>query len=370
MDTKVLTVKADKEPMDNIENSLGNQVYKNPRLIISKRELGSLNCNDIRVKVIYVGVCGSDVHLLKTNGETGYIKSSVPLDIPEEGRVIGHEGVGLVIDVGSNVNHIKKGMYVTLESIMVCNSCDACKRGDFNQCRKAKLLGLEIDGIMGEVVDVNANLAHDVTKFIKCEKDLLAMACIEPAAVAYDACENASIKPGDDVIVFGAGPIGIYCAILSKLIFGAAKVHVVEPVEFRRSLAREWTEYVYENLDLLKSNVDKANIIIETSGYLKNVNESFEIVDSNGTIVLLARSGEPLFINDIDYMITNNINIIGSRGHLGGAFDKILKLQTSKKLELENIVTSVVNGLEGLKDVLEGNQIITNNCKVVVKISN
>lgn len=369
MKSKVLLIKADEKPMEVGKKLMSNQIYKNPHLVIEDRNLGLLDCDSIRIQMNYVGICGSDIHLLKSNSETGYICTSVPVKIPKDGRIIGHEGVGLVLDVGSNVKNIKKGMYVTLESIIVCNNCDVCKRGDFNQCRNAKLMGLEVDGIMGNIVDVNSNLAHDVTSYIKKEDDLIAMACVEPAGVAYDACENAKIKPGDTVVVFGGGPIGLYTVMLSKLIFGASKVHVVEPIEFRRSLLREWTEYVYDTIDSLKNNLKICDAIIETSGDLQNVNKSLNSVDANGTVVLLARSGDPLFIEKVDHIITNNISVVGSRGHLCGAFDRILKMNESKRIELGSSITSVVNGLENLKKILESKDIEKDNCKIVVRLN-
>lgn len=370
MRTKVLLVKADKEPINNIENLSPNQIYKNPRLEIEERELGNLEINSIRIKMLYVGVCGSDIHLLKKNPQTGYISSSVPLVIPADGRIIGHEGIGQVLDVGENVHHLTPGMYVTLESIVICNHCDTCKRGDFNQCRNAKLLGLEVDGIMGGIVDVNANLAHNITEYIKKEKDLISMDCIEPAGVAFDACTNADVKSGDIVVVFGGGPIGLYSGLLCKLAFGAAQVHIIEPIEFRRNLLKKWFNYVYDSYDAFRLKVKKADVVIETSGDLTNINRIFEKIDANGRIVLLARSGEPLSINQVDHMITNNIKIIGSRGHLCGAFNKILKIYAFKDLPLNEAVTSVIEGLEELKKVLEKPNIEKNDCKIVVKISN
>lgn len=369
MKTKALLIKADVEPMKSVENPKPNQMYKNPYLMIDERTLGSLDPDKIRLQMIYVGVCGSDIHLIKSNPKTGYIYSSVPVDIPDEGRIIGHEGVGLVLDVGSNVKHLKKGMYVTLESIEVCNSCDVCKRGDFNQCRNAKLKGLEIDGIMGNVVDINPTIAHDVTEYIKSEKDLVAMACVEPAAVAYVACENTNIKCGDVIAIFGAGPIGAYAAMLGKSVFGASEVHVVEPVEFRRKLMSKWTEYVYDSFDSLKKNLNKVNIVIETSGDLTNVNKIFNMIDANGTVVLLARSGDALNVEAVDHMITNNIKIVGSRGHLCGAFNSLLRLHSSNRIQLDDVVTSVADGLYNLKNVLESESIENSNCKIVVNLN-
>ena len=86
--------------------------------------------------------------------------------------------------------------------------------------------------------------------------------------------------------------------------------------------------------------------------------------------MLLARSGEALCIDTVDYMITNNIKIIGSRGHLCGAFDKILKIYAFNDIPLKKSVTSVVVGLEKLKKMLERQNIEQKDCKIVVKILN
>lgn len=96
------------------------------------------------------------------------------------------------------------------------------------------------------MADVPAMLANNVTDLIKSDKDLHAAACVEPAGVAYVACQNTDIKGGDIVAVFGAGPIGLFTAMLSKAVFGASVVHMIEPVPFRRKFSKKWCDYVYD----------------------------------------------------------------------------------------------------------------------------
>lgn len=367
MNTDVLKVKAEKSPLSNSTRLLPNQLYKNPLLSVEKRELCEIEDNKIRLKMIYVGICGTDLHLVNNNKKTGYIKSSAPVDIPRDGRVIGHEGVGEVLQVGKNVKNIKTGMIVTLESIITCGYCECCKNGNYNQCKNSKLLGFEIDGLMGNIVDVDASIAHDVTKYIKSEKDLKSMACIEPAGVAFVACENANILPGDNVVIFGGGPIGAYVAMFSRKIFGAGEIYMVEPVEFRRKILKKWTDNVYEKVDDIKDNIENINIIIEASGELENINHIFESLAPNGRVILLGRSGRELNLKNVDHMITNNIKIIGSRGHLGGAFFKIFKLYSKGMIDLNHVITTEVIGLNSLKEVLTSD-FIYRNCKVIVKL--
>lgn len=369
MESKVVVIHADNEPMKGVINPGPHQIYRNPRISVENRILGALNPNEIRVEMIYAGLCGTDVHLVEENPDTGYIRSSAPAFIPLEGRIIGHEGIGKVLEIGSNVRHIKPGNYVTFESIIVCHYCDVCRKGQFNQCRHAILLGLEKDGLFGSVVDVPAMLAHDVTEIIKSDKGLKAGACVEPAGVAYVACQNTRVTGGDIVIVFGAGPIGLFTAILSKTVFGASAVHIVEPVKFRRDFAKQWLNYVYDVDDFFDNCPPCVDVVIEASGDLDNINRIFRKVNANGRIALLARSGVPLVLDAVDHMITNAVSMVGSRGHLCGAFNDILNLYKKGRIPLEEIVTNEINGPEQLCDLLQSTEKILNeNCKVLVRL--
>lgn len=370
MESQVLVIKADQVPQPGVENPTSNQIYKNVRMFIEERHLKPLQPGHIRVKPMYIGVCGTDVHLTTNHPETGYITCSAPLSIPAEGRVIGHEGVGQVLEVGANVTHIQPGMVVAFESIIVCNQCPVCKKGKFNQCKNAKLLGLEKDGLLGTIVDVPASIAHDMTEYIRSEEDFIAAANIEPAAVAFVGCENASIVPGEKVVVFGAGPIGIFSAMLCKSVFGASEVHVIEPNEFRREFARRWADHVYDVEAFFEDNIAEIDVIIETSADLDNVTRVFRRINANGRVVLLGRKGLPLHIRQVDHMITNEIAIRGSRGHLCGAFQQVMRLHKAKRINLTDIVTKKVTGIREVMKLLQTPEIIEqHNCKVVVDLT-
>jgi len=228
---------------------------------------------------------------------------------------------------------------------------------------------LEKDGLFGTVVDVPSMLAHDVTELGRSDKGLRGAACVEPAAVAYVACQNTHIAAGDVVIVFGAGPIGLFSAILSKNVFGASMVYVVEPVEFRRRLAKKWSNHVYNVDEFFDNCPEFIDVIIESSGDMDNIGRAFRHVNANGRIALLARSGNPLALDDVDHMITNAVSLIGSRGHLGGAFTNILRLYQNDQIPLHEIVTNIVNGPEELCGLLQSpERILQENCKVLVRL--
>lgn len=369
MNTRAVVVRADRNPMAGIENPGTHQTYRNPRIAVENRQLGELRDDEIRVQVLYAGICGTDLHLVATDPETGYVRCSAPAVIDGSGRIIGHEAVARIVATGSRVEHLKPAGIVTFESIITCRHCEVCRRGQFNQCLSARLLGLETDGLFADIVDVPGMLAHDVTAFAQTEKELKAAACIEPAGVAYVACENTRIAPGDSVVVFGAGPIGAFAAMFSKLIFGASRVWVVEPVRFRRSLASRWGDEAMDVQEFFDNVPSRVDVVIEASGYTDNVRRIFRRLNPNGRIALLGRSGTPLMLDAVDHMITNAISIVGSRGHLCGAFSKILKLAMSKRIDLDQIVTEIVDGPEGVCSILGAPERIADNCKVLARFN-
>lgn len=365
--TQVLAIKAEVDPVLGVARPTPNQIYKNVQVFVENRLLGPLDPDELRLEITHIGICGTDVHLSTNNPSTGYITCSAPLSIPKEGRVIGHEGVGRILEVGRNVRHFQPGMFVALESIIVCHRCPVCKRGDFNQCQNAVLLGLERDGILATVADVPASIAHDLSAYIRSEADLVAAANVEPAAVAYVGCENARIRPGEKVAVFGAGPIGLFAAMLARQVFGASEVHMIEPNVFRRDFARTWADFVYDAAESFERLPDDLDVVIEASAVLENVTEVFPKINANGRVILLGRRGHPLHIRHVDHMITNAISIMGSRGHLGGAFQQVMRLHQSERIDLTRAVTATLNGLKEARDALARPESLERqNCKVVV----
>jgi threonine dehydrogenase-like Zn-dependent dehydrogenase len=320
--------------------------------------------------MVYAGLCGSDVRAATADPETGYVVGSTPLAVGPEGRVLGHEGVGRVVEAGSGVTHLRPGTLVTFESILRCHRCDPCRRGDFNQCERAVLLGMERDGLFATVADVPALLAHDVTDLARSEAGLRASACVEPASCAFVACSSCRVGAGDRVVVFGAGPIGLFGAMLCRTAFGAASVHVVEPVPFRRDLAARFADEVHDVEEFFaRPPPGPIDVVVEASGDLGNVDRALPLLGPNARVALLARSGRPLSISRVDHLITNNVTVFGSRGHLCGAFSAVLRLVRAGRLPLEEAVTAVVDGLDGLCETLADPSLVAErNGKVLARL--
>ncbi len=320
------------------------------------------------MRMHYAGICGTDVHLLSTDSISGFVRSSAPVFIPEAGRMIGHEGIGQVVEIGADVAGIVVGDWVVPASIIDCGTCLPCRSGSPNQCLSATLVGLQEDGLFGTYADLPAQLSVVVTPHAVEDADRQALACLEPAGTALQACELAGIRPNDEVVVFGGGPIGLFSAIIAKAIMGCAKVTLVEPEKFRRDHAARWCDMVCAP-DAFEAATDKADILIEASGVLANVTRAIPRLRARGRVVLLARSGEPLVIDHVDHMISELITIMGCRGHLGGYLDQILSFYAAGRFPLSAVITSVHSGIDKLKALLsEPEQISRRDCKILVRL--
>jgi threonine dehydrogenase-like Zn-dependent dehydrogenase len=228
---------------------------------------------------------------------------------------------------------------------------------------------MQTDGLFSEIADFPENAAYNLNKLDRSDNALKAAACLEPAGISWLACEQSSLSSGDRVLIFGGGPIGYFCAMFAKLLFGCSWVGVVEPSEFRRNHVSKWCDEVFSSIDenLKLRNFD---VVIEASGFLNNVAASLSQINPSGRVVLLARSGESLHFKNIDHIITNAIKIMGVRGHLGGAFGRIIDLYIAGKIPLHEAVTEVVESIDNLYAKLrKPEDVATHNCKILAKLS-
>lgn len=118
----VLVLHADREPRAGVANRGPRDTYRNPRLRIEERALGAVAPGCVRVEMVYAGVCGTDVHTAAADPDTGYVVGSAQLEVGPAGRVLGHEGVGRVVEVGERAGTLRRGELVTFESLLHCHA--------------------------------------------------------------------------------------------------------------------------------------------------------------------------------------------------------------------------------------------------------
>jgi len=176
---------------------------------------------DVLIDVEACGICGTDLHIL-----------SRPQGHPcRLGVVLGHEFVGVVAEVGSEVKSLRPGDRVVIEPNVACGSCRWCHRGLVSHCEHFTTHGIFIDGGLAPQVAVAARACHRISHSVPAHLAALA----EPLSCVVNGTRLAGVQPGETVVVVGAGPIGLlFCALLD---LAGATVVAVEPSPLRRSLA-------------------------------------------------------------------------------------------------------------------------------------
>jgi D-xylulose reductase len=166
--------------------------------------------HDVLVAVNYTGICGSDVHY--------WVEGRIGSFVVENPMVLGHESSGTVTQVGDAVKSVKVGDRVALEPGTPCRRCTPCLSGHYNLCDEMKFAATPpydgtLTGFWASPEDFCYKLPDHVT--------LQEGALVEPLAVAVHIVKQAEIKPGQTVVVMGAGPVGLLCCAVAKA-YGAS----------------------------------------------------------------------------------------------------------------------------------------------------
>ena len=203
-------------------------VFHGPRQIgLEDRPIPELIApTDAIVRVSKTTICGTDLHILKG-------------DVPtvEPGRILGHEGVGEVVETGAAVSAFKPGDRVLISCISSCGKCEACRRGMYSHCATGGwILGNRIDGTQAEYVrtpHADTSLYHAPVGID--DEALVMLSDILPTGFECGVL-NGKVKPGDSVAIVGAGPIGL-AALLTAQFFTPAQLIVVDPDASRLEVA-------------------------------------------------------------------------------------------------------------------------------------
>jgi alcohol dehydrogenase len=188
-----------------------------------------INSTDAVVKIFKTTICGTDLHILKG-------------DVPEvtDGRILGHEGVGIIEDVGNGVTNFKKGDHVLISCITSCGKCEYCKKGMYSHCENGGwILGHLIDGTQAEYV----RIPHADTSLYHIpqgsdEEALVMLSDILPTGFECGVL-NGNIKPGDTVAIVGAGPIGL-AALLTAQFYSPAEIIMIDLDDNRLEISKKF----------------------------------------------------------------------------------------------------------------------------------
>ncbi|HEY5482251.1 MAG TPA: alcohol dehydrogenase catalytic domain-containing protein [Propionibacteriaceae bacterium] len=252
------------------------------------------------VKVAYNGICGTDLSIL--HGK--HPRAKAPL-------VMGHEMSGWVARAGATGP--SEGTLVTVEPLISCGTCQACRAGSSHVCRRLGLYGIDTAGGMAEYVALPPAVLHAVPDGV----DPRTAALAEPLAVAVHAVARSGMERGDMVAVFGAGPIGILTALVARH-EGAREVVVTEPSPWRRDVAASLGFTVVpdgrtmtETLDPLTDG-EGADTTFDSAGHPSVARQLAATTRVHGRIVVVGVYKEPTAL-DLQAVCFKEQSLVGVR---------------------------------------------------------
>jgi alcohol dehydrogenase len=257
---------------------------------------------DAIVRVDTVTICGTDLHILKG-------------DVPDvsPGTVLGHEAVGEIVEVGSDVRTVRPGDRVLVSCISACGRCRYCRERTYGQCQAGGgwILGHLIDGTQAEYVRVPyADLSVHALPSAVDSKDAVLLADIFPTSYEVGVL-NGRVRPGDTVAVVGAGPIGL-AAIATARLFSPERIVAVDLAVARLDAARRFGADAVADAgehpeQLIADLTDGlgADVVIEAVGVPETFELCTRVVRPGGHVANVGVHGKPATLHLEDLWIKN-----------------------------------------------------------------
>lgn len=311
--------------------------------------------NQVKIKVEYTGICGTDMHTF--SGE--YRNSKIPV-------VLGHEFSGTVVEVGEKVRKVKIGDRVTSETTFeTCGECKYCQEKDYNLCSNRKGIGTQVNGSFAQFVVSREESVHKLPETVSFK----AASLTEPlACCVHAALEKTTIDKDDKVLVFGPGPIGLLqCQVIKAqgaFVILAGITKDVKRLELAKSLGVDViVDIQQENLEevVMKHTsgygVDK---LFECSGAVPALNQGLPLVKKKGTFVQVGIFANKLNPLDQESIIQRELTYVGTRSQKPSSWPIALNLLAEGKIDADKMITKVVSleqWRDGFEAVRSGDQI-------------
>ena len=305
---------------------------------------------DVIVKIDLTTICGTDLHILKG-------------DVPAvtEGRILGHEAVGTVLETGAAVTTLKPGDHVLVPAITSCGRCGPCKRGMAAHCQGTGgigwIFGHLINGLQAEYARVPfaETSVHVVPEGVS-DEQVLFLADILPTGYEIGV-QNGGVKPGDAVAVVGAGPVGLAAMMMAELA-GAARIIAVDLAASRLRHAERFgaTHTVAGGEDAMQqifdlTDGDGVDVAIEAVGVPGTFDLCTRVVRPGGTVANVGVHGAPTTLH-LEELWIKNITI--TTGLVSGStIPTLLRLARDGRIEAEKLGTHrfALNDIEAAYDV-------------------
>ena len=283
----------------------------------------------LRLRVQAVTICGSDLHYYKE----GAIGSSVA----REPHILGHEFSAIVDDERGAEFGFPQGTLVAVDPAEPCHTCEWCERGEFNLCPNVKFSGsAPIHGALREVFHARPEALFKLPAGF----DSADAALLEPLGVAIHAIDLAKIKLGASVAVVGAGAIGLLILQLVKVV-GAAEVHALEPIGFRRELALKLgadSAHATPAELLSATNGRGVDVVLEATDSPSGPEDACTVARIGGKVILVGIPDGDKFTLTAAQVRRKGLTIKLSR-RMGHVYPRAIQLLAQKRVNVKAIAT-------------------------------
>ena len=297
---------------------------------IRESEIPELKKGEALLKILYGGICGSDLTSYK--GGNAYV--SYP-------RIPGHEFSAEIIEIEDNDKNLKKGMIVTCNPYFNCNECYSCKRGLVNCCTTNQTMGVQREGAFSNYITMPIERVID-GKGIPAKT----LALIEPFCISYHGIQRAEVKQNDNVLIIGAGTIGVLAAVAAKT--KGAKVYISDissqKLEFAKTfgidgvILNDSEESFAQQVNDI-TNGDGFDITVEAVGLPSTFQNCIDSAAFGGKVVLIGVSKQNLDFN-FTLIQKKELNVMGSRNALTRDFENLIDIVKHGEIDLDRIITN------------------------------
>ena len=282
------------------------------------------------LKIKYCGICGADV--------ASYTGNQPFTTYP---RIPGHEFSAEIVSIPENDKGLKPGDIVTANPYFNCGKCYSCKRGFVNCCTDNQTMGVQRDGSFREYISMPVERIYP-GKGLSAKE----LALVEPFTISYHALHRAPVKPGDKVLIVGAGPIGLFALIAAKA--QGAEVYVADILDGRLQKALKFGatgvinskehDIVKEAMKITGNN--GFDVCVEACGNSVTFLNCIDCVAFAGNIILIGNGKkETTFLHSI--LLKKELNVFGSRNSYAKDFMAVIDLIASKTVDVMDMVSDI-----------------------------
>ncbi len=309
--------------------------------------------NEALLKIKCCGICGADVASFTGNQPF----TTYP-------RIPGHEFSAEIAEIGENDKGLKVGDIVTANPYFNCGECYSCRRGIVNACTDNQTMGVQRDGSFQQYV------AMPIERIID-GKGLSAkeLALIEPFAISCHALSRGKVNEGDNLLIMGAGPIGLFALIKAKAM--GAKVMIADMLDSRLNLAKEYgadrvVNIKNENLGDAAEEFTKGNmfdVTVEACGQPETFLNCIDLAATGANVILIGNGKRNTeFLHSV--LLKKELNVFGSRNAFTKDFEELIDLVAEGKAD----VLKMVSGVYPMDKAIDAFKALANNDGSLTKL--